>query len=185
MNKLKAIRNLRWKICESFEMDELWVILSIPDVCGRCRSAVAVVAVNDDDDDTRTAERLARSPLVTSEQSVELSGNYHNIGSLKVPIAEAEAEPGSESESESESDSDHQCDEGTSDEEKNCEVSCFVFLFFWQPSQMWLTDFRLWKWKSKTLKRMSCPLFNPTLGTLASLQQHVKCKEKKNKMIRI
>lgn len=65
----------------------------------------------------RIKERLASAPLVTSEQSVELSSSYHNIISLKVPIAEAE--------SESESDSDHQDDEETSDEEKNFQVSSF------------------------------------------------------------
>lgn len=117
--------HLKLKICESFEMDELTVILFIPDVCGRCRSAVTAVAVDDDDDDMGTKERLARLPLVTSEQSVELRSSYHEVGSLKVPIAEAEAE--AESESESESDSDHQGDEGTSDEEKNFEVSNFLF----------------------------------------------------------
>lgn len=112
--------HLKLKICESFEMDALRVILFIPDVCGQCRSAVTAVAVDDDDDGMGTKARL---PLVTSEQSVELRSSYHDVGSLKVPIAEAEAE----SESESESDSDHQGDEGTSDEEKNFEVSNFFF----------------------------------------------------------
>lgn len=106
--------HLKLNICESFEMDELRVILFIFDVCGRCRSAVTAVAVDDDDDDMGTKAHL---PLVTSEQSVELRSSYHEVGSLKVPIAEAEAE------SESESDSDHLGDEGTSDEEKNFEVS--------------------------------------------------------------
>lgn len=123
MNKLWAMSHLKLKICESFEMDALRVILFIPDVCGRCRSAVTAVAVEDDDDGMGTKERLACLPLVTSEQSVELRSSYHDVGSLKVPIAEAEAE----SESESESDSDHQGDEGTSDEEKNFEVSNFFF----------------------------------------------------------
>lgn len=65
----------------------------------------------------RTKECLANSPLVTSEQSVALSSSYHNITSLKVPIAEAE--------SECESDSDPEEDEGTSDEENNFQVSSF------------------------------------------------------------
>lgn len=71
----------------------------------------------------RIKEHLASSPLVSSEQSVQLNSSYHNITSLKVPIAEAEAE--SESETESDSDSDHQDDEGTSDEEKNFQVNSF------------------------------------------------------------
>ncbi|XP_075900195.1 sodium channel protein type 4 subunit alpha B-like isoform X1 [Nelusetta ayraudi] len=84
-------------------------------------AAVTAVAVDDDDDDMGTKAHL---PPVTSEQSVELRSSYHEVSSLKVPIAEAEAEAESEaeSESESESDSDHLGDEGTSDEEKNFEA---------------------------------------------------------------
>lgn len=122
-------------------MNDLWVILFVSDVCGQCCSAVTAVAVDDDNDDMRTKECLARSPLVTSQQSVELKGSYRNVDSLKVPIAEAEAE----TESDSESDSDHQSDEGTSDEEKKIEVSDFFFLL--QPTQTWLTDFKVWIWK--------------------------------------
>lgn len=102
--------------------------------CDWCHSAVAAAdaaaAAATEENDVRTKERLASSPLVTSEQSVELSSSYHNIISLKVPIAEAE------SESESESDSDHQEDEDISVEEKNFQVS---FFSDWPKS-----DFRLW-----------------------------------------
>lgn len=58
---------------------------------------------------------MASSPFVTSEKLVDLSSSYHNIISLKVPIAEAE--------SESESESDHDDDEELSDEEKSLQVT--------------------------------------------------------------
>lgn len=98
------------------------------------------VVVAAEEDDTETKECLALT-FVSSEQSDfshdNLSSHYHNITSLRVPIAEAESDfDTADNEDENdEDDEDEEMSDEKEEEEKNFRVSVIFF-----SSSLKLTD---------------------------------------------
>lgn len=84
-----------------------------------------------EEDDTGTKECLALT-FVSSEQSDfghdNLSSHYHNITSLRVPIAEAESDFDT-ADNEDEDDEDEEASDEKEEEEKNFRVSVIFFSF--------------------------------------------------------